>query len=1125
MSRRRIVVVLSASAIVTSMLVGVPSAGARIDLPVPQGAGLLAQREGPVSVMLELDAPPASRAYADAQQLSPRAAPRATRAAISRIERLQASVRGRLSTQATRATVLFETTNVYAGIAITTDADRIDAISAIPGVKAVHPLVPKEVSNFITVPLIDAPAAWVDAGVTGEGVTVGIIDTGIDYTHADFGGPGTVGAYQSALAAKDAGQSPAYPDAAKIAGGYDFAGNAYDPENADTFVPEPDDNPLDCGGHGTHVAGTTGGYGVNADGTPYDGPWSAATPFDSMGIGPGVAPQATLYALKVFGCEGSTLLVTEALDWAVDPNGDGDFSDHLDVVNMSLGASFGSPQDPDSVASNNAVDAGITVVASAGNSGDMYEVTGSPGIAAKVLSVAASDDAGQILDGFTAYIAGTPSTYPALLSDEYPWATGPGVSNATVVALGDWSQEPSASNNTDGCDSLSAADAAKAAGKVVLLYWNSNDPTRRCGSAGRSDNIATAGASGGILGSDEAMLSVGIYGSTTIPVVLTDGPSTKALSGALSDGQAVTATLNNDLKNSERIIVTGPDDPTDTLMDFTSRGSALASNAKPEITGPGGSIFSAAVATGSQGASYSGTSMAAPHVAGVAALVVDAHPTWAAWEVKAALVNSANHDLYLGDDRTGPRYDVLRGGAGRVDAKQAVDSHTIAYASETGESSGAVNVSFGVLNVKKATQTSKTVVFSDKRTSGGAVAYAVTFDSINALPGATYTVSPRTVTLRPGMTADVTVTLALDPTKLVHAADPTIVLDPFGIGILRDFLTDASGVLIASPSDDSPDVRVAVFAAPRPASAISGGKSVSVSGSGDTKRGALTLRGQAVYNTGDLPYEKEVSRVSAMQLVGESSQLPPCEPGISSGCVASEDQSAADLRYLGFTSDARLVTSGGGDPLSPASPGYMYFGFSTWGAWRTASDIAQFVVYLDTDNDGIPDAVLYNYRVAETDIFTAEVVSVRPGDELATVGFELVNNVAGDKDTAKMHSNVMSLPVSLADLANPIDAAGGALAPFIATGQTTISYWVETYAADGTVIDVIAHPRVPLRVDVAKPPLTAFDSTGSMPTRATSGRSLKVELHSASAGANPRLLLLHHLNVLAKKAEVIPVVG
>lgn len=1118
MPARRTVVAMATAALALGLLT-TPGALAAGDAPGRLEAIEFPTRSGePVSIMIELDAQPAARAYAEST--GPTARSIASRVAVSRVKALQASVRRQLSRPATRAQVLFEATNAYAGIAVRTDPTRVAAIAELPGVKAVHRMVPKERDNFVAVPLIGAPAAWVNAGFTGDGVTIGIIDTGIDFTHADFGGPGTVAAYDTALAAKQAGSAPVYPDLAKVAGGYDFAGNAYDAADPDKATPAPDSNPLDCEGHGTHVAGTAAGYGVAADGTTYNGPWDDSTPFDTMTIGPGVAPEATLYALKVFGCEGSTDLVVEALDWAMDPNGDGDLSDHLDVVNMSLGSTFGSSQDPDSVASSNAVDAGVAVIAAAGNSGDIYEVTGSPASATKALSVAASEDPGQITDGFTARIGSAAAVeYPALLSNDFAWTSG--VTNAPVVRLGNWSESPSESNNTDGCDALSAADAAAVAGKVALLQWNDDDVARRCGSATRSGNVFAAGAIGAILGSSEAMFSVGIAGSADIPVVLSNATGTDALSGALDAGSAVTATLTADLRNSIKLIVPpGPDDPTDTLASFTSRGTALAGNVKPDVAAPGATIFSADVGTGNEGISLSGTSMAAPVTAGVAALVRQAHPAWTSVEVKAAIMNTADHALFLDPGQTGPRYDVLRAGSGRIDAKDAVRSHAVAYVTDD---PGAVSVSFGVMNLANAKVASKTVRIADKRDSGGRVAYTVSLDSINSLAGATYAVSPTSVSLAPGTHKDVTVTLTLDPTKLVHKGDPTITLDPLGLGIMRDYLTDASALLKVTPADGSPTLRVPVFAAPRPASTLSGGSSVRVSGSGALLKGKLTLTGRGVMTSGSLPQEKEVSRVSALQLVAESPQLPPCEPGISSGCWATTDDRGSDIRYLGFTSDARVVAAKGGDPLAAEDGAYAYFGVASWGPWRTASNISTFFVWIDTGNDGIPDLVLVNTRLGETDIFTAQALSVRPNELGSTIGIELLNNVDGSRDTAKMHSNVMVLPISLGALAHPTDGSGNPLTPFISEGATTVSYWVEATNADGDIIDAIGYPRIPLRVDLTAPPLTAFDAGANMPAKAATNRTFTVTLDPAKAGANPRLLLLHHLNALSKKAQVVTV--
>ena len=134
------------------------------------------------------------------------------------------------------------------------------------------------------------------------------------------------------------------------------------------------------------MAGTAAGQGVLADGSTYTGPYNASTiSGHSWKVGPGVAPQATLYSFKVFGCEGSTDLTVDAINAAV--------AAHVDVINMSLGSPLGepSPDDPSSVASDNAVKAGVVVVASAGNSGPNAYVHGSPAAATGVISAAALD--------------------------------------------------------------------------------------------------------------------------------------------------------------------------------------------------------------------------------------------------------------------------------------------------------------------------------------------------------------------------------------------------------------------------------------------------------------------------------------------------------------------------------------------------------------------------------------------------------------------------------------------------------------------------------------------------------------------------------------------------------------
>jgi subtilisin family serine protease len=388
-------------------------------------------RTGKVTVMLELDPAPAASAYAaKAKTSGRRAAVGAFRTQTKAVERQQRRVERALIRKATRGKKLFGLHALYSGVAITTDASRLAALAAVPGVKAIHPMTPKSTSDatFDDLASVGAPEAWEAHDNIATGVRIGVIDTGIDYTHADFGGPGTAQAYLDAKAAPSG--PPTYPDPAKVDDGWDFAGDAYDATpGSGNETPVPDDDPLDCNGHGSHVAGTAAGLGVDHDGNTYYGPYDDSYPGDTFRIRPGVAPGATIVPLKIFGCSktATTDLVSEALDRAADPNGDDDPSDHLDVVNLSLGADFTSPQDPDSVAAAHAADLGIIVVAAAGNGGDVYDAGGAPGNAPSAIAVAAADASGVVASFSSRGVRGTGNIKPDI--------TAPGKA-VTSVAFG-----------------------------------------------------------------------------------------------------------------------------------------------------------------------------------------------------------------------------------------------------------------------------------------------------------------------------------------------------------------------------------------------------------------------------------------------------------------------------------------------------------------------------------------------------------------------------------------------------------------------------------------------------------------------------------------------------------------
>jgi subtilisin family serine protease len=279
------------------------------------------------------------------------------------------------------------------GMKIEVHPSDIQSIAALPGVVRVLPVMRHTRDNSTSVPYIGAPKVWQGTpGFRGEGVKVAIIDTGIDYTHANFGGPGTTAAYFSAAVDGTLPADPTLfgPASRKVKGGIDLVGDAY---NADVpnSIPVPDSNPLDCAGagHGSHVAGTVAGIGVTASGATYTGPYdSSVYSSNAFNVGPGVAPEADLYAVRVFGCAGSTDVVVDAIDWAI--------NNDMDVINMSLGSSFGDPNSADALAAEHATKAGVVVVASAGNSGPGPYLAGSPASGDGVISVAAVDGRANI---------------------------------------------------------------------------------------------------------------------------------------------------------------------------------------------------------------------------------------------------------------------------------------------------------------------------------------------------------------------------------------------------------------------------------------------------------------------------------------------------------------------------------------------------------------------------------------------------------------------------------------------------------------------------------------------------------------------------------------------------------
>ncbi|HTS22129.1 MAG TPA: S8 family serine peptidase [Casimicrobiaceae bacterium] len=572
--------------------------------------------------------------------------------------------------QASGGTILNTFQSALNGVKVKIARDRIDALRQIPGVIDVRPVVTYRHENTVGIPRIQAPAAWAGVpGFRGEGVKIAIIDTGIDYTHADFGGPGTEAAFQTAAANSTAPADPSLfgPGAPKVKGGTDLVGDAYDADDPDS-VPQPDPNPLDCAGHGSHVAGTAAGFGVLANGTTYSGPYDLTTETSAFLVGPGVAPLADLYAVRVFGCSGSTNVIVDALDWAVDND--------MDVVNMSLGTNFAPGDSADALASDSAVKAGIIVVAAAGNDGDIRYIVASPGDALKGIGVAAAVTPASLpaVNLALPSVGATPAQTIGTLD-----ANAASVTSATLTAvvLKDASQPGGVSLGCDPAEYL----AANVTGKLVV--------TQR-GTCARVDRVIygqTAGAAAVAMINNAPGLPP-FEGSITenpdtgqpflvdIPFLGVDGLVTTAG----SDGAALIARDGLPVGLSG-----GPEIPTG-LAVFSSGGPRLPDGLlKPDVTAPGDPIVSVLVGSGTQGTSDSGTSMATPHVAGTSALGRQAHPAWTAGQVKSAVINSATPGAIAG-------YVAHNAGAGLVNAASVAHTQVIASADDD-----ATTLNFGVV--------------------------------------------------------------------------------------------------------------------------------------------------------------------------------------------------------------------------------------------------------------------------------------------------------------------------------------------------------------------------------------------------------------------------------------------
>ncbi|MFE5410089.1 S8 family serine peptidase [Microbacterium sp. NPDC056569] len=894
--------------------------------------------DGRVTVIVEMAGDPT--AVAEAKKGSKLS--KSERSAIKQsLKTAQDAIGGSLESKGGRIQAKMQ--SAYNGIQVSIPADQVDAVAELPNVVAVHPVKTYTLDNAVSVPFIGVPDVWQDTGYTGENIKVAIIDTGVDYTHANFGGIGTTEAYAAARAAETQPADPAQfgPDAPRVKGGWDFVGDTYnaDPDSEDYQpVPMPDANPLDCNGHGSHVAGTSAGSGV-AGGDTYTGPYDASTPAQTFDIGPGVAPEADVYALRVFGCGGSTDVVVPAIDWAVDND--------MDVINMSLGSPFGRGDDADEVAAANAVGAGVVVVKSAGNEGPSPYLAGNGN---GVVSVAAVDST-ESFPGATITVDGV--AIPAINANG---AVLTGLPSMTVVRLSDDPATPG-ENEALGCSTAAYTKAGVTPGGNQLAVSTRGT----CARVAKAVFAQKAGAAAAVMinstndfppfeGTITENPDTGEQYTVTIPflgVRSSDGPK---LVDDLPATVVETPLANPGFRGYASFSSSGP----------RSGDSALG----VDVAAPGVSIVSTGVGTGSGPATISGTSMAAPHVAGVAALAVQAHPAWSAAEVSSVLVATADPDEVAGQN-------PVRGGVGLVDPAQAVAQNVTATGDSFKTNDGRLRetaLSFGFQESADTFQGKKTVTLTNYGSE--AVTYNATSQASAQSEAATVTVSPAQVTVPAGRSAKVTVTLSAAASAAGSSTTGGFAFSEF------------SGDVVFTSAADT--LRVPYLLVPR--------ATTDVSAKGDLK---VTKKSQ--------PVDGEASVVL-------TNKKGAFTGGASFYTWGLEDRKDAPKSFADTGYDLRAA--GVRSFLYSEEYGQLVvFALNTHNRWSNAAS-NQYEVHVDTDRDGEPDWIVFS---ADGGLVTTGSVNgiaqVFAYDVAAGITYATGFNASAPTD-----SSTILLPVFAADL-------------------------------------------------------------------------------------------------------------
>src|SRR3989440_2407462 len=731
---------------------------------------------GRVRVIVTLKLPPLAAAFASRTLAGASSAARldvrttSSRAYLARVSAAQRAATAELRRAIPEAVIARRFRIVLDGLTVSIPAKSLPALVRLGFVAKVYPSVRFTLATDRSPSIIGADVLHAATGARGDGVKIGVVDDGVDQGNPFFNPAGY--AYPAGFPRGDTAYTTAKVIVARAFPG-PGAGN-------------PGKLPVDRAAsfHGTHVAGIAAGdEGTNAP---------AGRDHPAVAGLAGVAPRAYIGNYRVFtvptpiGHVANTPEIVAAFESAV--------ADGMNVINFSGGGPETDPANDAMIeAVRNVAAAGVVPVIAAGNDRDDFGLgsTGSPGTAPAGISVAAVTNSHIFTPALSVTQAGAPAPVQQIpienqLSTPASWgfSDNPLVDVSSIVVNGQPAdpylcgpvQNPNAPVATLPAHSLD--------GTIALVLRG------RCAFVTKSARAQAAGAIGIVLIDNRSGNPNPIPLQLSLPSgMISDLDGARLRAYLATTGGRANVRIGRDpldIQNGRSGIVTS----------FSSAGPTdFGHLLKPDLAAPGGQILSSTLPefAGSSFAVFDGTSMATPHVAGAAALLVQRHPAWSAQQVKSALVSTAGA-AWADTQRTKEAPVVLEGG-GLVNLPRADDPLLF---------TDPVSLSYGDLNVSRGSRTDAQLVRLVDA-GGGDGTWQLELSPQAASAGATLDF-PATVDIPPGGEADVPV--------VAHATAGAAAGDDYGFVVLRPgtetrripylFLVTRPALAAATPIDLQP---------------------------------------------------------------------------------------------------------------------------------------------------------------------------------------------------------------------------------------------------------------------------------------------------------------------------------